>query len=54
MLALNAGTVSSLHVHTLVESHGQPGWVTALTRCRWLFRVSRWFCEPFLDHQNCR
>ena len=31
LLALNAGTVSSLHMHTLVESHGQPGWVAALT-----------------------
>src|SRR5262249_5624301 len=26
-----AGTVSYLHMHTLVELHGQPGWVAALT-----------------------
>jgi hypothetical protein len=26
MLALIAGTVSYLHVHLLVELHGQPGW----------------------------
>ncbi len=26
------GTVSYLHMHTLVEMHGQPGWVAALTR----------------------
>jgi hypothetical protein len=31
MLALNAGTVSYLHMHLLVELHGQPGWVSALT-----------------------
>jgi len=31
MLALIAGTVSYLHMHLLVESHGQPGWVAALT-----------------------
>src|SRR5215469_643897 len=31
MLALIAGTVSYLHMHTLVELHGQPGWVAALT-----------------------
>ena len=31
MLALIAGTVSYLHVHLLVELHGQPGWVAALT-----------------------
>jgi len=35
LLALIAGTVSYLHMHTLVELHGQPGWVAALTRCRW-------------------
>jgi Protein of unknown function (DUF2637) len=31
MLALIAGTVSYLHMHLLVELHGQPGWVGALT-----------------------
>src|SRR5215470_1640905 len=31
LLALIAGTVSCLHLHTLVELHGQPGWVAALT-----------------------
>lgn len=31
MLALIAGTVSCLHLHMLVELHGQPGWVAALT-----------------------
>jgi hypothetical protein len=31
LLALIAGTVSYLHMHTLVEQHGQPGWVAALT-----------------------
>jgi Protein of unknown function (DUF2637) len=31
MLALIAGTVSYLHTHLLVELHGQPGWVAALT-----------------------
>jgi hypothetical protein len=31
LLALIAATVSYLHVHMLVESHGQPGWVAALT-----------------------
>ena len=31
LLALIAGTVSYLHMHTLVASHGQPGWVAALT-----------------------
>ena len=31
LLALIAGTVSYLHMHLLVELHGQPGWVTALT-----------------------
>jgi hypothetical protein len=31
MLALIAGTVSCLHMHLLVELHGQPGWVAALT-----------------------
>ena len=30
MLALIAGTVSYLHMHLLVELHGQPGWVAAL------------------------
>jgi hypothetical protein len=29
--ALIAGTVSYLHMHLLVELHGQPGWVAALT-----------------------
>jgi hypothetical protein len=27
MLALIAGAVSYLHLHLLVELHGQPGWV---------------------------
>jgi Protein of unknown function (DUF2637) len=31
LLALVAGTVSCLHIHQLVELHGQPGWVAALT-----------------------
>lgn len=31
MLALIAGTVSYLHMHMLVQLHGQPGWVAALT-----------------------
>ena len=31
MLALIAGTVSYLHMHRLVELHGQPGWVATLT-----------------------
>ena len=30
-LALIAATVSYLHMHMLVELHGQPGWVAALT-----------------------
>jgi hypothetical protein len=31
LLALVAGTVSYLHMHTLVGLHGQPGWVAVLT-----------------------
>jgi Protein of unknown function (DUF2637) len=31
LLALIAGTVSYLHMHLLVELHGQPCWVAALT-----------------------
>ena len=31
MLALIAGTVSYLHMHLLVELHGQPGWIAAPT-----------------------
>jgi Protein of unknown function (DUF2637) len=31
LLALIAGTVSYLHMHLLVELHGQPGWVAGLT-----------------------
>src|SRR5215472_12748404 len=31
LLALIAGKVSYLHMHTLVALHGQPGWVAALT-----------------------
>jgi hypothetical protein len=31
VLAAIAGTVSYLHMHLLVELHGQPGWVAALT-----------------------
>jgi hypothetical protein len=31
LLALNAGTVFYLDMHTLVALHGQPGWVAALT-----------------------
>jgi hypothetical protein len=31
LLALIAGTVTYLHMHTLVEVHGQPGWVAVLT-----------------------
>jgi hypothetical protein len=31
ILAVIAGTVSYLHMHLLVELHGQPGWVAALT-----------------------
>jgi hypothetical protein len=31
MLALIAGTVSYLHMHLLMDLHGQPGWVAALT-----------------------
>jgi hypothetical protein len=31
LLASIAGTVSYLHMHTLVALHGQPGWVAALT-----------------------
>jgi hypothetical protein len=31
LLALIAGSVPYLHTHLLVESHGQPGWVAALT-----------------------
>ena len=31
LLALIAGTVSYLHMHLLVELHGQPDWVAALT-----------------------
>ena len=31
LLALIAGTVSYLHMRTLVAMHGQPGWVAALT-----------------------
>jgi hypothetical protein len=30
-LALIVGIVSYLHMHLLVESHGQPGWVADLT-----------------------
>jgi len=29
--AVTVGTVSYLHMHLLVELHGQPGWVAALT-----------------------
>jgi len=32
LLALIAGTVSYLHMRTLVELHGQSGWVAALTQ----------------------
>ena len=35
LVALIAGTVSYLHMHTLVALHGQPGWVAALTCIRW-------------------
>jgi hypothetical protein len=31
LLAVIAGSVSYLHMHLLVELHGQPGWVAALT-----------------------
>jgi Protein of unknown function (DUF2637) len=31
LLPVIAGTVSYLHMHLLVELHGQPGWVAALT-----------------------
>jgi len=31
MLALIAGTISYQHMHLLVQLHGQPGWVAALT-----------------------
>lgn len=31
LLALIAATVSYLHMHMLVEIHGQPGWVATLT-----------------------
>jgi hypothetical protein len=31
LLAVIAGTVSYLHMRLLVELHGQPGWVAALT-----------------------
>src|SRR5262252_4123927 len=31
LLALIAGTVSYLHMHTLVARHWQPGWVATLT-----------------------
>ena len=31
LLVLIAGTVSYLHMHTLVARHGQPGWVAAPT-----------------------
>jgi hypothetical protein len=31
LLGLIAGTVSYLHMHLLMELHGQPGWVAALT-----------------------
>ena len=31
LLALIAGTVSYIHMHTLVALHGQPGWVASLT-----------------------
>ena len=31
MLAMIAGTVSYLHMHLLVQLHGEPGWVAALT-----------------------
>jgi hypothetical protein len=31
LLALIAGTFSYLHMHLLVELHGQPGWVAAMT-----------------------
>ena len=30
-VALIAGTVSYLHMHMLVELHGQPAWIAALT-----------------------
>jgi hypothetical protein len=31
LLALIAGAASYLHMHRLVASHGQPGWVASLT-----------------------
>lgn len=31
LLALIAATVAYIHMHLLVELHGQPGWVAALT-----------------------
>ena len=41
LLALIAGTVSYLHMRTLVELHGQPGWVAALTVLSVLTRADR-------------
>jgi diadenosine tetraphosphate (Ap4A) HIT family hydrolase len=34
LLALIAGTVTYLHMHTLAGWHGQPGWVATLGRGR--------------------
>jgi hypothetical protein len=43
LLALIAATVSYLHMHMLVELHGQPGWV-ALTP----LSVDRMIVSPLL------
>jgi hypothetical protein len=40
MLALIAGTVSCLHMHLLVELHGQPGWGAAPCAPRLVIRGS--------------
>jgi hypothetical protein len=41
LLALIAGTISYLHMHLLVELHGQPGWLAALTPRRLCSLTSR-------------
>jgi hypothetical protein len=45
MLALIEGTVSYLHMHLLVELHGQPGWVVALTLLSVVGMIVAAFCR---------
>jgi hypothetical protein len=52
LLALIAGTVSYLHMHLLVEVHGQPGWVAALTPL-WVDGMIVAASTTLLAHSRC-